>query len=108
MNEFKFDIEGLREMLPWILSGGAGVLGRLMFHAKQVQLGKRKPFTWVLFWDIPIALGMGWMALGLGVWLEVTFEVTISIALATSYLGPHIIDILFNKWSDKVEGKANG
>ena len=45
------------DYVPWLATGGAGLLGRLMFHAKLVQSGRRKPFSWVLFWDIPIALG---------------------------------------------------
>lgn len=85
---------------PWAATGGAGVLGRLMFHAKQVQLGRRKPLSWTLFWDLPIALGMGWIALGLASWLHAQHEVTISIALIVAYLGPYGIDSLFVKWSE--------
>lgn len=90
---------------PWAATGGAGMLGRLMFHARQVQMGKRKPLTWALFWDLPIALGMGWIALGLASWLEVRHEVTISISLIVAYLGPYGIDSLFAKWSDYKFGK---
>ena len=93
------------EMSTWIYTGSAGVLGRLMFHARQVQLGKRKPFSWVLLWDIPIALGMGWLALGIAVSLHVPWEETISIALTVSYLGPHTIDFLFVKWLESKIGK---
>lgn len=89
------------EELPWILTAAAGLLGRLMFHAKEVQMSRRKAFSWILLWDLPIALGMGWIALGLGAWLEANTEVTISIALAISYLGPHGLDIAFMKWSDR-------
>ena len=84
---------------PWVVVGGAGMLGRLMYHARQVQQGKRKPFSWVLFWDVPIALGMGWIALGLGTYLQVSWEVTISIALVIAYLGPYGIDTVFAAWS---------
>lgn len=104
MSDFKFEIQGFHDALPWILTGGAGMLGRLMFHAKQVQRGIRKPFGWVLFWDIPIALGMGWISLGLGIWLKVPWEVTVSISLAVSYLGPHGIDLLFARWAEKLGG----
>ena len=90
----------MNEYAPWLFTGGAGLLGRLMFHAKLVQAGQRKPFSWVLFWDILIALGMGWISLGLSRWLGVHWEVTVSIALAVAYLGPYGIDTLFVKWSD--------
>lgn len=78
-------------------------MGRLIFHAKQVQQGKRKPLTWALFWDLPIGVGMGWMAFGLGTWLNVKWEVTISIGMAISYLGPYAIDKAFEQLG-KVEG----
>jgi LydA holin phage, holin superfamily III len=103
---FDFDFEG---SLPWIFTGAAGLLGRLMFHAKEVQMLRRKPISWVLLWDLPIALGMGWIALGIGKWIEAPGEVVISIALAISYLGPHGIDIAFAKWSEKSnEEKKDG
>ena len=89
------------DSLSWLVTAGAGLLGRLMFHAREVQMQRRKPLSWVLFWDLPIALGMGWIALGLGSWLNANHEVTISIALAISYLGPHGIDTAFAKWSDR-------
>lgn len=76
------------------------MLGRLTYHAYQVQLGKRKPFSWVLLWDIPVALTMGWVAFGIAAWFKVSWEVTVSLALVASYLGPHGIDVLFTKWAD--------
>lgn len=82
------------------------MLGRLTYHARQVQLGKRKPFSWVLLWDIPIALCMGWIAYGAGIVFKVPYEATVSLALVTSYLGPYSIDVLFTKWADwKFGGK---
>lgn len=97
----KFNLDAI----PWALAGSAGMLGRLMFHAKQVQRGQRKPVSWMLLWDIPIALGMGWAALGLGIWLHVAWEVVVSISLISSYLGPHVIDRLFVKWAESKFGK---
>lgn len=92
---------------PWATTSGAGVLGRLMFHARQVQLGRRKPLTWALAWDLPIALGMGWIALGIATWLRMPQEVTVSIALVVAYLGPYAIDSLFMKWSEWKFGKES-
>jgi hypothetical protein len=85
---------------PWVFAAGAGMIGRLMYHAKQVQAGKRKPFSWVLLWDIPIALGMGWIAIGLGKWLHTPWEATISLALVCAYLGPYGLDTVFAKYAD--------
>jgi LydA holin phage, holin superfamily III len=87
-------------MAQWLFTGGAGVMGRLMFHAREVQSGKRKPISWALFWDIPIALSAGWIALGIGNWAGASWEVTISCAIVVGYLGPYGIDTIFNKWAD--------
>lgn len=76
------------------------MLGRLMYHARQVQAGKRKPLSWTLFWDLPIAIGMGWIALGIGTYFTLKWEVTVSLALSISYLGPYCIDNLFIKVAD--------
>lgn len=81
------------------------MVGRLMYHAKLVQLGKRKPFSWTLLWDIPIALGMGWIALGIAQWFGLAWEPTVSISMAASYLGPYSIDTAFIKVMDWKFGK---
>lgn len=93
--------------LPWAVIGGAGMLGRLTFHARQVQLGKRKPFSLILLWDIPVALTMGWVAFGAATIAKIPWEATVSLALVCSYLGPHALDIVFLKWADWKFGKAN-
>lgn len=81
------------------------MLGRLMYHARQVQLGKRKPWSWVLLWDVPVALSMGWIAYGGATFFKVPWEATVSLALIASYLGPYGIDALFVKWADWKFGK---
>ena len=95
--DYKWDWE---HTLPWAWLGGIGMLGRLMYHAKMVQEGKRKPFSWVLLWDIPIAIGMGWIALGLATLTKLPWEGTISLGLAFAYLGPYTLDTIFSKWAD--------
>lgn len=99
---------GWADVVPWALIGGAGMLGRLTYHARQVQLGKRKPFSWVLMWDIPVALSMGWVAYGAASLARIPWEATVSLALVASYLGPHTLDILFVKWADWKFGKKAG
>lgn len=90
---------------PWGWLGGAGLLGRLVFHARQVQNGHRKPFSTALLWDIPIGIGMGWMALGLSQYLGLAHEPAISLAMALSYLGPYTIDRFIAMWADWKFGK---
>ena len=93
-------------IMPWFFTGAAGMLGRLMFHAKLAQTGQVKPLSWALFWDIPIALGTGWIALGLCSWLNLGWNPTISIAIMTGYLGPYGIDTIFSRWADMKFGKV--
>jgi len=71
-----------------------------MYHAKMVQSGKRKPFGWVLFWDLPIALASGWVAYGAATYFHAVWEVTISLSIVVSYLGPYSIDTIFEKWTN--------
>lgn len=101
------DWGGFNEAAPYAWTGGAGILGRLMYHARQVQKGKRKPWSWALLFDLPIAFGMGWAAYGGCVWGGVSAEPTIfSIAIAASYLGPYSVDRIFSKVADKYFGGA--
>jgi len=86
-------------------TGGAGVIGRLMFHARQVQMGKRKPWSWALVFDLPIAFGMGWSAYGLAVWFGLAPEPTISVAIAASYLGPYSVDRAFALFAERYFNK---
>jgi hypothetical protein len=90
---------------PYAWTAGAGIIGRLMYHARAVQMGKRKPWTWALLFDLPIALGMGWGAYGLCVWSHLAPEPTITAAIAASYLGPYSVDRIFSLISAKYFGK---
>lgn len=95
------------ELMPWAWIGGAGMLGRLMYHAKMVQQGKRKPFSLALFLDIPIALGSGWAAFGIAKWYGIPWETQVSAAIIAAYFGPYGMDIIFAKWADRKEGTAS-
>ena len=88
------------EFAPYLWTGGAGMLGRLMYRAKLAQQGLTKPLDWGVLWDVCIALGMGWMALGICLWLEIIPEATTSVAIITGYLGPYGLDLLFVRWVD--------
>lgn len=90
---------GVQEAYAW--TGAAGVLGRLMLHARMVQQGKRKPWSWALMFDLPIAFAMGWITFGLCVWFKLAPEPTISAAIAVSYLGPYSVDRVFSLLADK-------
>lgn len=91
----------MNEAAPYVWTGGAGMMGRLMFHARQVQQGKRKPWSWALLFDVPIALAMGWIAFGVCVWFDLKIEPTISAAIISSYLGPYSVDRVFAWWGER-------
>lgn len=98
---------GLHEAVPYAWTGGAGLLGRVMFHAREVQRGRRKPLSWTLVLDVPIALAMGWIIYGLCAWYDVIPQVTISAAILASYLGPYTLDRLVARVSDKYLGEKS-
>jgi len=101
------DWPGVNEAMPYAWTGGAGIVGRLMFHARQVQQGRRKPWSWALVFDLPIALAMGWITYGLCAWFDMDPQPTISAAIAASYLGPYSVDRLFAIMAEKYLGKSS-
>ncbi|NBC37374.1 hypothetical protein GTZ99_12515 [Novosphingobium sp. FSY-8] len=88
----------------YVWTGGAGMLGRLMFHAREVQRGNRKPWSAALLFDLPIALGMGWVAYGCCAWWHLDLQPTVTAAIIASYLGPYTLDRLVARAADKYFG----
>jgi len=80
-----------------IVAGGAGIIGRLLYWAHS----DRHPIGWSLLWELPTALGLGWVGLGIGEWLGFGQNATIGVAIVVSYVGPRIIDILLLQLSKK-------
>jgi len=96
-----------------ILQGGslsfvwAGV-GRLMFHARQVQQGRRRLFSKSLLLELPIALGMGMVGAGIADWLGFTGQVRDAVLVSAGFIGPRAIEQIFEralKFFDKKGGK---
>jgi hypothetical protein len=94
-NAMPADWPGMTDAAPYAWTGAGGLVGRLMFHAHQVQRGKRKPLSWVLAADLPIGLGMGWLTLGGCDWFGIAAAPSISLAIAAGHLGPYSIDRVF-------------
>lgn len=92
MEARELDHLNLQDAAPWIWAGGGGLAGRVMWHAKQVQMGKRKALSWALFFDLPIALGMGFIAHSLASYLGIAGDAEVMITISAGYLGPYIID----------------
>ncbi len=72
-----------------------------MYHAHLLQRGERKSLVWVAC-DLMIALGMGWIVLGLGHWLELGLSTTQSLAIMAGWAGPQVIDQAITAGLDRV------
>ncbi len=62
-----------------------------MYHAHLIQRGERKSLVWIAC-DLLIALGMGWIVLGLGAWFDLGLSTTQSLAIMAGWAGPQVID----------------
>lgn len=71
------------------------VVGRLLYHTRLVQLGQRRFWSVQLLWELPVALGMGFVADGMAAWLELTGRPAVALIVSVSYLGPRLIEGLF-------------
>jgi hypothetical protein len=96
--------ELVRQAGPWFWPGAAGMMGRLMFIARQVQRHERRFWSLELLADLPIALGMGWLAHGISTYFALIAPAETSAAITAAYLGPRAIDSLFWRWADRKFG----
>lgn len=64
-------------------------LGRIVYIIGLVRRGERRFWSWNLMWELPVAIFMGLIGLGLAEWLQVAdrWQETAIIA-ACGYLGP--------------------
>jgi len=69
-----------------------GIVGRLMFHSKEVQAGRRRFWGRELPFETFIALGMGMIGYSIGVYWALPGPVTAGIISVIAYLGPRFID----------------
>lgn len=95
---------GLGDALQYFWAGGAGIMGRVMYHAHLLQRGERKPIWWIVC-DLLIALGMGWIVLGLGDWFDVSYSAVQSMAIMAGWAGPQLIDRIIAKSVDRISSK---
>jgi drug/metabolite transporter (DMT)-like permease len=72
----------------------AGMIGRLMHHAREVQALRRQPFSWHLLWELPIACGMGLIANALCEYMGFSRTVSVGVVVSISYLGPSFVEIV--------------
>lgn len=90
------------------LAAAGGVLGRLMWHAREVQRGKRRFWSAQLLWEFPIALGCGFVAAGAGEYFGLSGMAHVAAIVAGSYLGPGFVEAVIWRLVDRVAPKAGG
>ncbi|MEH6477642.1 MAG: phage holin family protein [Sneathiella sp.] len=80
----------------------AAVLGRLVYHARLVQRQERDFFSRHILFELIIALGVGYAANGVMVYLGLEEdEVRIGGIVILSYLGPGGIEYLLVRYFNK-------
>ena len=84
-------------ILSWLAVMAAAIVGRLMYHAYQVQRGKREFWSTALALDLIIAVGMGLIAYGFGAYFNLSEQALAGVSAAAGYLGPHSIEAIVNR-----------
>lgn len=89
-------VEIARAHFWWIV---AGLAGRLMFHGREAQAGRRRFWGRELPFELLIAIGMGLVGYSSCAWLHLDGPVSAGVVSAIAYLGPRAIDTLFERAS---------
>ena len=89
---------------PWldqVLAGAgwstfwASAAGRLLFHTTMVRRGVRRFWSRDLIWELPVALGMGFVGDGLAEYLGEAGATRTGLIVTISYLGPRVLETAF-------------
>jgi len=81
----------------------AGISGRLMFHSMEVKNKRRKFLGRELIWEMPVAVGMALIAESLTIKLGLDASMRTGVIAAIAFLGPRVIEELFNKYAGTKE-----
>ena len=84
----------LAKATTFFVVAGAVIMGRLMYHASEVQKGNRKFWSVILLMDGFIAAGMGLISYGGCIYLGINGAPMAAIIALSGYLGPHYIDVI--------------
>lgn len=87
-------IEAASRHFWWIVAAFAG---RMLFHSREAQAGRRHFWGRELPFELVIAVVMGLIAFSLCAWLDLTGPVSAGVISAVAYLGPRAIDTLFER-----------
>lgn len=85
-----------------------GIIGRMMFHSREVQAGRRRFWGRELPFEMLIALGMGMIGYSVGVYWQFPGPVTAGIISTIAYLGPRFIDTAAARGLEWLAAKKGG
>lgn len=77
-----------------IVAALLGLLGRLMSMAQE----RRSPFSASLMWELPAAIGLGWIGRAVGEYAGAQGFMLMSASIVVAYLGPRIISWAVQKY----------
>lgn len=83
--------EWLSDAVQYVLAGGAGVTGHIMYQLHLLQKGERKPWWWIAA-GMTNALIIGWIVIGIGDWFHVPFKASQSLSIIAGWGGPRLLD----------------
>ena len=101
---------GLIEAFQTIFGGAftsfsAATFGRLMFHGIEVRAKRRKILGPELLWELPTALGMGFVGEGISSYFALQDNARTAAIVVLAYLGPRGAQVLAEKI---IGGKGEG
>ena len=85
-------------------AGLFGMLGRLV----HIAMLDRRPFGWNLLWELPVAISMGVVGIGMSDWLQLKPFASFAVTIAVSYLGPRVIDLALTRISREFTRTGSG
>lgn len=91
------------EAVAAAVSALGGILGRLMALSQE----RRMPLRWGLLWELPTAVGMGWIARGGAEYMHLTGFPAFAITIAGGYIGPGIISWAVQKLAGKLDNAGS-
>lgn len=84
----------IRANIWWI---AAGILGRMIFHGREAQAGRRKFWGKELPFELLIAVGMAFVGKAAATYSGLGPEPATALAGVAAYLGPRVLDVAFDR-----------
>lgn len=81
------------------------LLARLLWHWRQVTLGRRRFWSWALLWELPTAVLCAIAAGGITEYLNLAPLGTQAVAGAAGWLGPRGLEVLLSRLLERYTPK---